>query len=90
MFSEEIAAVNLAKFRKVQTELGKFRMKIISYDDFCFVEESAERADTAENQLGKLRTKARSTVSVERSGSVVCSLYLTYVNYYFFFLARNS
>jgi myosin heavy chain 6/7 len=52
--AEEIAATNLAKFRKVQTEL----------------EESAERADNAENQLGKLRTKARSTVSVERSGSV--------------------
>jgi myosin heavy chain 6/7 len=52
--AEEIASTNLAKFRKVQTEL----------------EESAERADAAENQLGKLRTKTRSTVSAERSGSI--------------------
>jgi len=49
--AEEIAALNLAKFRKVQTEL----------------EESAERADLAENQLGKLRAKNRSTVSVSRA-----------------------
>jgi len=41
----------LAKFRKVQTEL----------------EESAERADIAENQLGKLRAKNRSTVSASRT-----------------------
>ncbi len=53
-------------------------MKIISCNHFYFLEESAERADNAENQLGKLRTKARSTVSVERSGSVVCSFYFTY------------
>jgi myosin heavy chain 6/7 len=49
--AEEIAAVNLAKFRKVQTEL----------------EDSAERADIAENQLGKLRAKNRSTVSASRT-----------------------
>ena len=55
MFSEEIAALNLAKFRKVQTEL----------------EESAERADLAENQLGKLRAKNRSTVSVSRASPAV-------------------
>jgi hypothetical protein len=30
------------------------------------VEESAERADVAENQLGKLRAKSRSTVSSSR------------------------
>ncbi|CAF4908848.1 unnamed protein product, partial [Rotaria socialis] len=48
--AEEIAALNLAKFRKVQTEL----------------EDSAERADLAENQLGKLRAKSRSSVSVSR------------------------
>lgn len=29
-------------------------------------EESAERADVAENQLGKLRAKSRSSVSVSR------------------------
>jgi len=49
--AEEIAALNLAKYRKVQTEL----------------EDAAERADVAENQLGKLRAKNRSTVSVGRS-----------------------
>ncbi|UJR25222.1 hypothetical protein I4U23_006574 [Adineta vaga] len=48
--AEEIASVNLAKFRKVQTEL----------------EDSAERADLAENQLGKIRAKSRSSVSVSR------------------------
>ncbi|CAF2365471.1 unnamed protein product [Rotaria sp. Silwood2] len=48
--AEEIAALNLAKFRKVQTEL----------------EDSAERADIAENQLGKLRAKSRSSISVSR------------------------
>lgn len=42
-----------------------------------FVEESAERANLAENQLGKVRTKTRSTVSVERSGSGVCSFNFT-------------
>ncbi|CAF3451696.1 unnamed protein product [Rotaria socialis] len=49
--AEEIAALNLAKYRKVQTEL----------------EDSAERAELAENQLGKLRAKTRSTVSVSRT-----------------------
>ncbi|CAF1238599.1 unnamed protein product [Rotaria sordida] len=49
--AEEIAALNLAKFRKVQTEL----------------EDSAERADIAENQLGKLRAKSRSSISVSRA-----------------------
>jgi len=48
--AEEIAALNLAKFRKVQTDL----------------EDSAERADVAENQLGKFRAKSRSSVSVSR------------------------
>ncbi|CAF4199714.1 unnamed protein product [Rotaria sp. Silwood2] len=49
--AEEIAAMNLAKFRKIQVEL----------------EESAERADLAENQLGKFRAKSRSSVSVSRT-----------------------
>ncbi|UJR20568.1 hypothetical protein I4U23_023694 [Adineta vaga] len=49
--AEEIAAINLAKYRKVQTEL----------------EDSAERADVAENQLGKLRAKNRSSVSMSRT-----------------------
>jgi hypothetical protein len=38
---------------------------------FFFAEESAERADLAENQLGKLRVKNRSSVSVGRSSEVV-------------------
>ena len=45
--AEEIAAVNLAKFRKVQHEL----------------EEAEERADIAENQLSKVRAKNRATIS---------------------------
>ena len=47
---EEIAAVNLAKYRKVQHEL----------------EEAEERADMAENTLGKLRAKNRSSLSASR------------------------
>ncbi|CAF0731333.1 unnamed protein product [Adineta steineri] len=51
--AEEIAALNLAKYRKAQTDL----------------EDSAERADAAENQLSKLRSKNRSTVSANRTTS---------------------
>jgi hypothetical protein len=38
---------------------------------FLFAEESAERADIAENQLGKLRAKNRSSVSVGRGSEGV-------------------
>jgi len=51
--AEEIAAVNLAKFRKVQNEL----------------EDAEERADTAEGTLQKLRAKNRSSVSVSRTSA---------------------
>lgn len=51
--AEEIAAVNLAKFRKVQTEL----------------EDAEERADNAEGTLQKLRAKNRSSVSVARTSA---------------------
>ena len=51
--AEEIASVNLGKFRKVQHE----------YED------AEERADQAENQLNKMRSKNRSTVSIGRAGS---------------------
>ena len=44
---EEVAALNLAKYRKVQTEL----------------EDAEERADSAENSVQKLRAKNRSSVS---------------------------
>jgi hypothetical protein len=40
-----------------------------------FAEDSAERADLAENQLGKLRAKNRSTISASRASPAVnCSL----------------
>ncbi|CAF0899735.1 unnamed protein product [Brachionus calyciflorus] len=51
--AEEIAAINLAKFRKVQHEL----------------EDAEERAGQAENQLNKQRAKNRSTVSQGRTSS---------------------
>ncbi|CAF1172820.1 unnamed protein product [Didymodactylos carnosus] len=51
--AEEIAALNLAKYRKVQAEL----------------EDAVDRADVAENQLSKLRSKNRSTVSVNGSST---------------------
>ena len=51
---EEIAAINLAKYRKVQHEL----------------EEAEERADMAENTLAKLRAKNRSSLSTTRSSVV--------------------
>lgn len=47
---EEIAALNLAKYRKVQQEL----------------EDAEERADMSENALAKLRAKNRSSVSTGR------------------------
>lgn len=51
VLQEEIAAINLAKYRKVQHEL----------------EDAEERADTAEGSLSKLRAKNRSSVSVTRT-----------------------
>ncbi|CAL1262322.1 unnamed protein product [Larinioides sclopetarius] len=48
--AEEIAALNLAKYRKVQQEL----------------EDAEERADMSENALAKLRAKNRSSVSASR------------------------
>ena len=51
--TEEVAAINLAKFRKVHNELT----------------DALDRADLAENQLGKLRAKTRTSVSMTRSSS---------------------
>ncbi|KAF8792401.1 Myosin-3 like protein [Argiope bruennichi] len=51
--AEEIAALNLAKYRKVQQEL----------------EDAEERADMSENALAKLRAKNRSSVSASRGMS---------------------
>ena len=53
--TEEIAALNLAKFRKVQHEL----------------EDAAERAEQAESQVCKLRAKNRSTASSGRTSPQV-------------------
>lgn len=50
---EEIAAVNLAKYRKVTHEL----------------EEAESRADEAESSVARLRSKSRTSMSVGRAGS---------------------
>lgn len=55
--TEEIASVNLGKFRKVQHEL----------------EDANERADQAESQVTKIRAKNRSGASVSRSSPQVSS-----------------
>lgn len=54
-FQEEVAAINLAKFRKVTEEL----------------EDAESRADSAENMLAKVRVQNRSSVSAARSSTVV-------------------
>lgn len=48
---EEIAAINLAKYRKVQHDL----------------EESEERADQAENAMAKFRAKGRTSSSLTKT-----------------------
>ena len=53
LLQEEVAAINLAKYRKVQNEL----------------EDAEERADSAEGSLQKLRVKNRSSVSTARSSA---------------------
>jgi hypothetical protein len=39
---------------------------LFTFDFYYIIEDSAERADVAENQIGKLRAKSRSSVSVSR------------------------
>jgi len=56
--AEEIAALNLAKFRKVQQEL----------------EDAEERADLSENALSKLRAKNRSGPTTGRASSPVVGI----------------
>jgi hypothetical protein len=53
-------------------------MKIyfISIEFYCLTEDSAERADVAESQLGKLRAKSRSSVSVNRLSPGVSLFFL--------------
>ena len=51
---EEIAAVNLAKYRKLQHDL----------------EESEARAEMAENAVGQMRSKGRTPTVIETTSSV--------------------
>jgi hypothetical protein len=51
ILQEEIAAINLSKYRKAQSEL----------------EDAEERAESSEASLTKLRTKNRSSVSTTRT-----------------------
>lgn len=64
---EEIAALNLAKYRKVQQEL----------------EDAEERADMSENALAKLRAKNRSSVSTGRGISPGVSIFNCYFILFF-------
>ena len=51
--AEEIASLNLSKYRKAQNDLA----------------EASERADQAENQVAKVRAKNRNTLSIGRGSS---------------------
>ena len=51
--AEEIASLNLSKYRKAQNDLA----------------EASERADQAENQVAKVRAKNRNTMSIGRGSS---------------------
>lgn len=54
VLQEEVAAINLAKFRKVHEEL----------------EDAESRADSAENMLAKVRVQNRTSVSAARTSIV--------------------
>lgn len=56
--TEEIASMNLSKYRKVQQEM----------------EDACERADEAENAVAKMRAKNRSSVSQNRGESQMVNL----------------
>jgi len=57
VLQEELAAINLAKYKKSQKEL----------------EESEERADQAEVAMSRLRAKNRTSVSVTKTPTVSSS-----------------
>lgn len=59
---EELAAINLTKWRKAQKEL----------------EESEERADQAEVAMSRLRAKNRTSVSVTKTPTVSLAAHLFY------------
>lgn len=65
--AEEIAALNLAKFRKAQQEL----------------EEAEERADLAEQAIAKFRTKGRSGSTARGGSPIVSVMQWNSVNSYF-------
>jgi hypothetical protein len=46
---------------------------------YYITEDSAERADVAENQLGKLRAKSRSSVSVSRASPGVSKFFFVMI-----------
>lgn len=52
VFQEEVANLNLQKYRQIQHQL----------------EDAEERADVAENSLSKMRAKSRSNASAAPSG----------------------
>ena len=62
---EEIAAINLAKYRKVQQEL----------------EDAEERAEATDSALQKLRVKNRSSVSMQRTSVVSSSVSINVAKY---------
>ena len=58
--TEEIASLNLAKYRRAQHEL----------------DEAAQRADQAENQIAKVRAKNRGSASTSRANSPQVNFFL--------------
>jgi len=68
LIQEEIAAINLAKYRKVQHEL----------------EEAEERADTAEAAMSKLRARNRNSASATRTTTANAVGFIASFNITFF------
>ena len=62
--------LNFAKFKANWVRL-QLECESLLESFYRFTEESAERADLAENQLGKLRAKNRSSISISRASPAV-------------------
>ena len=62
---EEIAAVNLAKYRKLQHDL----------------EESEARAEMAENVVGQMRSKGRTSAVTETTSVSTQYMHTVYIHY---------
>lgn len=73
ILQEEVAAINLAKYRKVHEEL----------------EDAESRADSAENQLAKVRVQNRS-MSASRSTTVVWFIMLLIFETIFWNIERGT